>query len=282
MVNELSVGYRHSTEAGSALTQEGLDAVTRDRIGYTLGQFNPSINPLGIIPTASFTGAIQNPAAITFEGRFPLTGADTFVTVNDTASLARGAHTFKAGFYLEHARNEEGKTGTFSGNFEFNVDATNPFDTRHPYGNALIGAYRSYTESSARPGGDGTAGVLEWFAQDTWKASRKLTIDYGSRFAWYSHWVQKDGAAAAFALERYDPSKAPQLYQPVLVNGVRQARNPATGPSRQRCSSARSCPAPGIEQRARARIGLDVSQGVQERGAGARRAARGPRLRPDR
>jgi hypothetical protein len=86
-VNELSVGYRHSTEAGSALTQEGLDAVTRNHIGYTLGQFSPSINPLNIIPSASFTGAIANPAAITFEGRFPLTGADTFVTVNDTASL---------------------------------------------------------------------------------------------------------------------------------------------------------------------------------------------------
>ena len=59
LVNELSVGYRHSTEAGSALTQEGLDAVTREQIGYTLGQFHPSINPLGIIPTASFTGAIR-------------------------------------------------------------------------------------------------------------------------------------------------------------------------------------------------------------------------------
>ncbi|HYT67040.1 MAG TPA: carboxypeptidase-like regulatory domain-containing protein [Vicinamibacterales bacterium] len=229
LVNEVSVGYRHSTEAGSALSQQGLDAVTRSHIGYTLGQFNPSINPLGIIPVASFSGAIANPAAITFEGRFPLTGADTFVTVNDTLSLARGSHTYKAGFYLEHARNEEGKTGTFSGNYEFNVDTTNPFDTRHPYANALIGSFRSYTESSARPGGDGTANVLEWFAQDTWRATRKLTLDYGARFGWYTNWVQKDGAAAAFSLERYDPKKAPQLYQPTLVGTARLALNPVTG-----------------------------------------------------
>jgi hypothetical protein len=228
LVNEVSVGYRHSTEAGSALSQQGLDAVTRSNIGYTLGQFNAGINPLGIIPSASFTGAIANPAAITFEGRFPLTGADTFLTVNDVASLARGTHTFKAGFYFEHARNEEGKTGTFNGNFEFNVDTTNPFDTRHPYANALIGAYRSYTESSARPGGDGTASVLEWFAQDTWKPTRKLTFDYGARFGWYTNWVQKDGAAAAFSLDRFDPAKAPLLYQPTLVNGTRLALNPVT------------------------------------------------------
>ena len=229
LVNEVSVGYRRSTEAGSALSQAGLDAVTSARIGFTQGQFNPSINPLGIIPVASFTGAIANPAAITFEGRFPLTGADTFVTVNDTLSLARGSHTYKAGFYLEHAHNEEGKTGVFSGNYEFNVDTTNPFDTRHPYANALIGAFRSYTESSARPGGDGTASVLEWFAQDTWRATRKLTLDYGLRFGWYSNWAQKDGAAAAFSLERYDAKRAPQLYQPTLVGTTRLALNPVTG-----------------------------------------------------
>jgi hypothetical protein len=143
--------------------------------------------------------------------------------------LARGSHTYKAGFYMEHARNEEGKTGTFSGNYEFNVDTTNPFDTRHPYANALIGAFRSYTESSARPGGDGTANVFEWFAQDTWRATRKLTFDYGARFGWYTNWVQKDGAAAAFSLDTFDPTKAPLLYQPTLVNGTRLAFNPVTG-----------------------------------------------------
>jgi Carboxypeptidase regulatory-like domain/TonB-dependent Receptor Plug Domain len=238
VVNELSVGYRHSTEAGSALTQAGLDRVTRADVGYTLGQFTPSLNPLGIIPTATFTGGgVPNPAAITFEGRFPLTGADTFLTVNDTLSLARGNHTYKAGLYFEHSRNEEGKTatalstntGSFPGSFEFNVDTNNPFDARHPYANALLGDFRSYSEATTRPGGDGTASVLEWFAQDTWKPTQKLTLDYGLRFAWYTHWRQKDGQGASFSLERYDPSKAPLLYQPVLVGTTRMARNPVTG-----------------------------------------------------
>lgn len=228
LVNELAVGYRHSTEAGSALAQAGLDRVTRGNIGYTLGQFTPAINPLNLIPTASF-GTIPSAAAITFEGRFPLTGADTFVTVTDTLSLARGNHNYKAGLYYEHSRNEEGNTGTFSGNFDFAVDNANPFDARYPYANALLGVFRSYTESSSRPGGNGTGSVLEWFVQDTWKAGRKLTLDYGARFAWYTHWRQKDGAAAAFALDRYDRSRAPALYQPVLVGTTRMARNPVTG-----------------------------------------------------
>ncbi len=229
LVNELSVGYRHSTEAGSALSEDGLDAVTRSHIGYTLGQFTPSLNPLNLIPQASFGSTYPNAAAITFEGRFPLTGADTFLTFNDTMSLARGNHTYKAGFYFEGSRNEEGKTGTFDGSFDYTVDASNPFDTRNPYANALLGSFKTYTESSSRPGGNGSANVLEWFVQDTWKAARKLTIDYGIRFDWYSHWRQKNGEAAAFALDLYNPAKAPLLYQPVLVNGVRLARNPVTG-----------------------------------------------------
>ncbi|MGH9313316.1 MAG: carboxypeptidase regulatory-like domain-containing protein [Vicinamibacterales bacterium] len=228
LVNELSVGIRHSTEAGSALSEQGLNAVNRSNIGFTLGQFDPSINPLGMIPNATFTG-VPNPAAITFEGRFPLTGADTFYTVNDTMSLARGNHVYKAGLYFEHARNEEGRTGIFNGSFQFNVETANPLDTRHPYANALLGNFRQYSESTARPGGDGTANVLEWFVQDAWKASRRLTLDYGARFGWYSHWRQKDGAAAAFSLQRYDPSRAPLLYQPVLVGTQRLSRNPVTG-----------------------------------------------------
>src|SRR5439155_23985752 len=67
LVNELTFGVRHSTEAHAPLTDQGLDAVTRSRAGYTLGQFTPSINPLGLIPQASFTGGgVPNPAAITF------------------------------------------------------------------------------------------------------------------------------------------------------------------------------------------------------------------------
>src|SRR5262249_5437622 len=57
----------------------------------------------------------------------------------------------------------------------------------------------------------------------------KLTFDYGLRFGWYSNWAQKDGAAAAFSLERFDPKKVPLLYQPTLVNGTRLALNPVTG-----------------------------------------------------
>ena len=226
-MNELSVGYRHSTEAGSALDQDG--PRRRDALAASAtrsGQFTPRSTRSDIIPTASFTGAIQNPAAITFEGRFPLTGADTFFTVNDTASLrARHRTPSRPASTWSTPATRKARPAPFAGDFEFNVDTTNPFDTRHPYANALLGVFRSYTESSARPGGDGTADVLEWFAQDTWKASREADARFRRRASrWYTHWVQKDGRRRRSRSSGTIRAKAPQLYQPVLVNGVRVAR----------------------------------------------------------
>src|SRR3989442_3117792 len=126
--------------------------------------------------------------------------------------------------YVEHVRNEEGPTVTCAGRFDFSRDTNNAIDTEYAYANALLGQFTSYTESSTRPGGAGLGNVVEWFAQDSWRTTPKLTIDYGMRFAWYTHYRHESGGASAFSLERYDPSKAPRLYFPALVNGVRVGR----------------------------------------------------------
>ena len=52
MVNELSVGYRYSTEDGPAMDPAELQSRTRAATGYTLGQFYPSINPFNLVPAA--------------------------------------------------------------------------------------------------------------------------------------------------------------------------------------------------------------------------------------
>jgi hypothetical protein len=229
LVNEASVSIRHSTENGPPLSDEDLAGITKHHIGFTLGQFVPAINPLGIIPQARFTG-VTGAAAITYDGRTPLTGDDKLMTFNDTLTLVRGKHTYKAGMYAEHVRNEEGPTATFAGLFDFSsTDANNPGNTGYAYANALLGNFTSYTESSTRPGGGGLANIVEGFAQDTWRATQKLTLDYGLRVGYYTHFRHETGGASAFSLERYDPARAPRLYVPALANGVRVGRDPVTG-----------------------------------------------------
>src|SRR5262245_13966562 len=240
LVNEASVGLRHSVENGPPVDESDLAKLQRSTYGFTLGQFNPQLNPLGILPRVTFGAPIQNAAEITYDGRTPLRGADTLISFTDTLSWIRGKHTFKTGVYVERARNYEGETSTFAGNFSFAADPNNPLNAGHPYANALLGNFTTYSESTARPRGDGRQTLVEWFVQDSWKATRRLTLEYGVRFAWYNHWYQDRGeAAAAFALDHYDPTRAPVLFQPAcsipLPSNGRcpdanlRARNPITG-----------------------------------------------------
>ncbi len=208
-INEATVGVRHSVEAGPPESDSELAKVQRASRGLTgLGQFFPSNNPLGIIPQASF-GGVTNAAAITYDGRFPLRGADTVINFTDNVTYIRGSHTFKAGFFYERLRNYEGEQGTYGGNIAFGRDVNNPLDSNYAYSNAILGNFQSYVESDTRPSNEGRKTSLAWFVQDNWKATRRLSLDYGLRLVWYSQWTHNRGEAAAFALERYDRSKAP-------------------------------------------------------------------------
>src|SRR5262249_17002811 len=210
--------------------------------GYTLGQFNPQINPLGLIPTVSFGNPIPNSAAISYDGRTPLRGADTLISFSDNISYTLGSHSFKAGVYAERARNYEGATSTFAGAFSFTNDANNPLNTGFQYANALLGNFTQYSESDTRPSGEGRQSLFDFFVQDSWKATRRLSFEFGARFGWYNQWYQDTKNAAAFSLERYAGSRAPLFYQPACAVVVaptatcspanRRARHPVAGDPR--------------------------------------------------
>jgi outer membrane receptor for monomeric catechols len=111
--------------------------------------------------------------------------------------------------------------GTNFGSFDFSSDIANPLDTRHAYSNALLGVFRSYQESNTRVETNSRGNTLDWFVQDTFKITRRLTLDYGMRFTWYTPYTDKKNLAASFVPSLYDPAKAPRLYYPTLVNGTR-------------------------------------------------------------
>ncbi len=230
MVNELSAGIRHGVESSPVLNENELDHVTRSKVGLsTLGQFYPSDNPLNLIPQASF-GGVTGAGSISIHQRFDQKGTDQVLNFSDNFTVTHQTHIMKFGFLGEVLRNNEAAAGNFSGSFSFARDVNNPYDSNYAYANAALGVFQSYTEATSRPPFQSYKKVVEWFAQDSWKVTPKLTLEYGTRFTWYTPWIQKNGIGAAFSFERYDASKSPVLYWPALdSSGKRVGRNPLTG-----------------------------------------------------
>jgi hypothetical protein len=231
-VNEFNIGIRGAKEIRSPESPDEFDPVIKPKVGYTLGQLFPEANPYNFIPGASF-GGVPSASAITYDTRIPHDGGDNRLTITDNFSFLRGSHNPKLGFYLERTWTSEGKRSNAlqSGNFNFGRDPNNPLDSNYAFGNALLGNFASYTEASRQSVDSGKNYVFEWFAQDTWKTTPRLTLSYGLRFSWFSPWrVRGRAEGAVLALERYDRAKVPVFFRPALdANGTRVGQNPITG-----------------------------------------------------
>jgi len=230
IVNEAAFGIRHQSEQFHPVSERDWSRIRKADLGYTLGQFHPELNPHGVIPKVTFN--VPNSPNFTFDNRLVEKGQGWLGSFRDDLTWSMGRHTFKGGMYLERLNNSEGKggvgAGPWAGQFNFSVDTNNPFETNYSYASAMLGYFRDYTEIDAFPEVQARRLLAEWYVQDTWKPLNRLTVDYGTRFLWYEPWYTKL-PAAVFEPERYDPAKAPRLYQPARINNVNVALDPVTG-----------------------------------------------------
>jgi hypothetical protein len=230
LVSDTDFGIRQQTEQFYPLTQGDWDRINRTNVGFNVGQFHPELNPRNVIPKVNFN--VPNSPNFTFDNRLVDQGEAWLTSLRTNLTWIRGSHSLKGGFYYELSQNSEGSggvgAGPWAGQFNFSTDTSNPFDTNYSFANALTGAFQSYTEIDAFSEVIGKRYISEFYLQDTWKASRRLTLDYGVRFLWYTPWYSEK-PAAVFVPERYDPAKAPRLYQPARINNVNVALDPVTG-----------------------------------------------------
>jgi len=161
----------------------------------------------------------------------------------DNLSITHGDHSFKFGVYFERLLNGEAPGGQWSGVFNFAGNDNNYTiqlgNTGYAYANALIGNFRNYQESTARPFTNLRLTQVQWYAADQWKLSRRFTVNYGVRFGYHSPFEQIDGQGSNFVPALFDPSKAVALYEPACAVAFtppatcpaasRRARNPITG-----------------------------------------------------
>ena len=175
----------------------------RETFGFQYAKLFPNAGfyPNGIpqVSITSFAG-FQGP-------NFALNSPTTDIQLGDTISIIKGNHLMKFGFSYVRNRVDQNGRPSYTGNVSFNASG-NSVSTGYALADALLGNFSSYTEASADPTGHFRFNQPEAFAQDTWKATRNLSVEYGVRWQLIPAMYTQGNNMANFDPSVYNPASA--------------------------------------------------------------------------
>jgi len=179
---------------------------------YPLSSLNLSKVP-DRVPTISLTGyAAVAPGA-------PWSNYQTIYEFRNNFTWIRGAHTIKTGFnYSYEIKFEPTNTNvfgafSFDGRFTRQPGAASGGDA---YADLLLGRAANYNETDTVAFNDNRRNSFETFIDDSWKASRKLTLNFGLRYSSFPPAHEPDDRFRVFVPSAYNPAQA------VTVNAAGQ------------------------------------------------------------
>jgi hypothetical protein len=214
MTNEFVFGY---TYIGFPNVFSDPSKVDRTQVGYGYkGLFK---NGVSQIPSFGGNGWQNQEAALIFNpGGFEAGGpsaglfADKWLpSFSDTVTKVVGTHTLKFGFFWEWIRNSQPANNNTNG--YLGVNASNPNTTGNEYADLITGTLNSYGETSFNRINDISYSTYEGFAQDSWKVTRKLTLELGIRMTHFTPWADRTGAGySIFDFSQFNSSCTPLQY----------------------------------------------------------------------
>lgn len=179
---------------------------------YPLSSLNLSKVP-DRVPTISLTGyAAVAPGA-------PWSNYQTIYEFRNNFTWIRGAHTIKTGFnYSYEIKFEPTNTNvfgafSFDGRFTRQPGAASGGDA---FADLLLGRAANYNETDTVAFNDNRRNSFETFIDDSWKASRKLTLNFGLRYSYFPPAHEPDDRFRVFVPSAYNPAQA------VTVNAAGQ------------------------------------------------------------
>jgi len=242
LINEFVVGESWNT--WSYYTTDGGKSQDRSLIPDVPSLFPiPTTTPQGasktngyynLLPQFQFGGVQNGASAMSFTRSGTSAGNyenfNTIWTFLDNVSKIVGKHTFKTGVYIENNHKIQPSTPAYAGSFNFSPDSNNGLgNTGDGYANGLLGYVDSYSQTTARAVFNTKYWNLEFYVQDNWKATPRLTLDLGIRFYHQTPQVDINDTFSNFFPNLYSKSAAPRLYVAGTSGGKRVAIDPGTG-----------------------------------------------------
>jgi hypothetical protein len=174
----------------------------------------PFVNTLGVVPSLSFTGLGPS-----------ISSAGIYNDYNrnhngfGNATYIRGLHTFKFGVSYDHYQKQENATGTNQGTFSFNQSGTTPSSGElttlgaaapsqfeQEFAGFLIGnANGGFTQASESSVANINENAIELYAQDDYRATRRLTVNLGVRYSYFGQPYDVNNELSNFSPTTYQP-----------------------------------------------------------------------------
>jgi Carboxypeptidase regulatory-like domain len=160
----------------------------------------------------------------------------------DDLSKVIKTHTLKFGAFTENVGNIQGGSfspngnfGNFSsgGNVKNNILTGNPLGSpNNPTANFVMGVATGYSENNKSPISDMAYQTISFYGNDTWKATRRLSVEYGFRFEHIGHWYDRQGTGLAVfmpslvASDRASGKLNPGVYWHGINPGIPKSGSP--------------------------------------------------------
>ncbi len=199
LINELKVNAAWN---GQRVPPVG-DLWKRETYGFTFqqlyangGRYENGIPNVSVNGFAGFVG----PSA-------SLLSPTTDISMTENLTWVRGQHTVKGGIvYIRNRKDQNGRPN-YTGNLAFNAGGNNR-STGNAFADALLGNFRTYTETDIDPVAFFRFSQYDAYVTDSWKVNRKLSVEFGARYQYGLPTYSQQNNMANFDPSRYNPNNA--------------------------------------------------------------------------
>ena len=208
LTNEATVGWLHLTQVVDIVPGTSKSSYDKTTVGFNFNDIYPATNTHNLAPNINTGVGYINISP--FPSGWTSTG-NTVVATDDVTKVW-GNHVIKFGLFAD--LNENGQEGTWQENPAINFGASNqnPSNSNSGIANTLLGNYTTVSQSNVFAFGHFHFFQYEGYAQDTWKVSLRLTLDYGLRYEFIGPtYTVAPYHAYYFDPNAYNPSAAVQI-----------------------------------------------------------------------
>ncbi|HUB17658.1 MAG TPA: carboxypeptidase regulatory-like domain-containing protein [Acidobacteriaceae bacterium] len=130
--------------------------------------YYPMTSPSGPLGSGTFGGIKQVPA------------------IYDNFTKVFGPHTVKVGFYWDESSNQQNSNGPDNGTYNFINSGQN--STTNDVADMMLGYINSYQQQNKDVAQDNAYHQVSFYAQDSWRTTSRLTLNFGLRFDHIGQW----------------------------------------------------------------------------------------------